>query len=49
MVASIGALDRVLFVVASRKPIVVRTGQAAPDRGINGKLWRLPVRAMPIS
>jgi len=47
MVAAIGALYRVLFVGASRKPIVVRTGEAAPDRDINETLWRLPVRAIP--
>ena len=49
MVAALGALDRTLFLVASRKLIVVRTGQAAPDRDINEKLWRFLVRAMPPS
>jgi len=47
MVAAMGALDRKLYVVPSRKLVVVRTGQAAPDRGFDGQLWRLLVRAMP--
>jgi len=47
MVAAMGALDRKLYVVPSRKLVVVRTGQAAPDRGFDEQLWRLLVRAMP--
>lgn len=47
MVAATGALDRKLFVVPSRKLIVVRTGQAAPDPDVNDRLWRLLARAMP--
>ncbi len=34
MVAAMGALDRRLFVVPSRKLVVVRTGQAAVDLGL---------------
>jgi CubicO group peptidase (beta-lactamase class C family) len=47
MVAAMGALDRKLYVVPSRRLVVVRTGQAAPDRGFDEQLWRLLVRAMP--
>ncbi|MDM0017157.1 serine hydrolase domain-containing protein [Variovorax saccharolyticus] len=47
MVAAMGALDRRLFVVPSRKLVVVRTGQAAVDRDFDEQLWRLLVRAMP--
>ena len=47
MVAAMGVLDRKLYVVPSRKLVVVRTGQAAPDRGVDEQLWRLLVRAMP--
>lgn len=47
MVAALGALDRKLFVVPSRKLVVVRTGQAAPDREFNDKIWRLLTNAMP--
>ncbi|MDM0067257.1 serine hydrolase [Variovorax sp. J31P207] len=49
MVAAMGALDRKLFVVPSRKLVVVRTGQAAVDRDFDEQLWRLLVRAMPAS
>lgn len=47
LVAALGAQDRKLFVVPSRKLIVVRTGQAAPDREINEKMWQLLNKAMP--
>jgi CubicO group peptidase (beta-lactamase class C family) len=47
MVVAMGALGRKLFVVPSRRLVVVRTGQAAPDRGFDERLWRLLVRAMP--
>ena len=47
MVAAMGALDRKLFIVPSRKLIVVRTGQAAPDKDVNNRLWQLLARAMP--
>lgn len=39
LVAALGAHDRKLFVVPSRQLIVVRTGQAAPDRDFNQQLW----------
>jgi hypothetical protein len=47
LVAALGAADRKLFVVPSMKLIVVRTGQAAPDRAFNDKLWQLLMRAAP--
>jgi CubicO group peptidase (beta-lactamase class C family) len=47
MVAAMGAMDRKLFVVPSRKLVVVRTGQAAPDKTFNEKLWELLNKAMP--
>lgn len=47
LLAALGAQDRKLFIVPSRKLIVVRTGQAAPDREINETLWKLLNKAMP--
>jgi CubicO group peptidase (beta-lactamase class C family) len=47
MVAAMGAQDRKLYVVPSLKLIVVRTGQAAPDRDFDDKLWKLLTAAMP--
>jgi CubicO group peptidase (beta-lactamase class C family) len=39
LVAALGALDRKLYVVPSRKLIVVRMGQAAPDADFDQQLW----------
>lgn len=39
LVAALGALDRKLYVVPSRKLIVVRMGLAAPDRDFDQQLW----------
>ncbi|MEQ1780480.1 MAG: serine hydrolase domain-containing protein [Hyphomonadaceae bacterium] len=47
MVAALGAMDRKLFIVPSMKLIVVRTGQAAPDKDFNEKLWQLLMKAVP--
>lgn len=47
LVAALGAADRKLFVVPSMKLIVVRTGQAAPDRDFNDKLWQMLMQAAP--
>lgn len=47
LVAAQGAQDRKLFVVPSRKLIVVRTGQAAPDRDFNQQLWLRLMKAIP--
>lgn len=40
LVAALGALDRKLYVVPSRKLIVVRMGMAAPDADFDDQLWR---------
>lgn len=45
-VAALGALDRKLYVSPSRKLIVVRMGQAAPDRDFDQQLWRRLVPAL---
>lgn len=47
LVAAQGAQDRKLYVVPSRKLIVVRTGQAAPDRDFNQQLWVRLMKAVP--
>jgi CubicO group peptidase (beta-lactamase class C family) len=47
LVAAQGAQDRKLYVVPSRKLIVVRTGQAAPDRDFNQQLWQRLMKAAP--
>jgi CubicO group peptidase (beta-lactamase class C family) len=47
LVAAQGAQDRKLFVVPSRKLVVVRTGQAAPDRDFNQQLWTRLMKAAP--
>lgn len=47
MIAAMGAMDRKLFIAPSMKLIVVRTGQAAPDKDFNEKLWQLVTKAMP--
>lgn len=47
LVAAQGAQDRKLFVVPSRKLVVVRTGQAAPDRDFNEQLWTRLMKAVP--
>jgi CubicO group peptidase (beta-lactamase class C family) len=39
LVAALGALDRKLYVVPSRKLVVVRMGQAAPDKDFDQQLW----------
>lgn len=39
LVAALGALDRKLYVVPSRKLIVVRMGDAAPDKDFDQQLW----------
>src|SRR6185503_7398438 len=39
LVAALGALDRKLYVVPSRKLIVVRMGSAAPDKDFDQQLW----------
>jgi hypothetical protein len=39
LVAALGALDRKLYVVPSRKLVVVRLGEAAPDKDFDQQLW----------
>ena len=47
LVAALGAQDRKIYIVPSRKLIVVRTGQAAPDRGFDQQVWLRLMKAMP--
>jgi CubicO group peptidase (beta-lactamase class C family) len=47
LVAALGALDRKIYIVPSRKLVVVRTGQAAPDRGFDQEIWRGIMKALP--
>jgi CubicO group peptidase (beta-lactamase class C family) len=47
LVAAQGAQDRKIYIVPSLKLIVVRTGQAAPDRGFNQQLWQRLMKAAP--
>jgi len=46
LVAALGALDRKLYVVPSQKLLVVRMGQAAPDKDFDQRLWLRLVNAM---
>ena len=46
LVAALGALDRKLYVVPSRKLIVVRMGDAAPDKDFDQELWLRLMRAL---
>jgi CubicO group peptidase (beta-lactamase class C family) len=47
LVAALGAQDRKIYIVRSRKLIVVRTGQAAPDRGFDQQVWLRLMKAVP--
>jgi CubicO group peptidase (beta-lactamase class C family) len=47
LVAAQGAQDRKLYVVPSRRLIVVRMGQATPDRDFNQQLWTRLTSAIP--
>jgi CubicO group peptidase (beta-lactamase class C family) len=47
LVAALGALDRKIYIVRSRKLIVVRTGQAAPDRDFDQQVWVRLMQAAP--
>ena len=46
LVAALGAMDRKLYVVPSQKLIVVRMGQATPDRAFDQQLWLRLARAI---
>ena len=47
LVAALGAQDRKLYIVPSRKLLVVRMGQATPDRAFDDAVWRLVMAAAP--
>ncbi len=47
LVAAQGAQDRKVYVVPSRKLIVVRMGQQAPDADFNQQLWLRVMKAAP--
>src|SRR5277367_1384065 len=47
LVAALGAQDRKIYIVRSRKLIVTRTGQAAPDRGFDQQVWLRLMKAAP--
>ena len=47
LVAALGAGDRKLYLVPSRKLIVVRMGQQAPDRDFEQTLWLKLMAALP--
>jgi len=47
LIMALGALDRKVYVSPSRKLIVVRTGQAAPDKDFNQQLWLRLMQATP--
>jgi CubicO group peptidase (beta-lactamase class C family) len=49
LVAALGAQDRKIYVVRSRKLVVVRTGQAVPDRGFDRQVWVYLMKAAPDS
>lgn len=46
LVAALGAFDRKLYVVPSRKLVVVRTGASATDRGFDQQLWTRLMRVI---
>jgi CubicO group peptidase (beta-lactamase class C family) len=47
LVAALGAQDRKIYIVRSRKLVVVRTGHAAPDRTFDQQVWLRMTQAMP--
>ncbi len=47
LIAAQGAQDRKLYIVPSRKLVVVRTGQATPDKDFNQRLWTRLMKAVP--
>jgi CubicO group peptidase (beta-lactamase class C family) len=49
LVAALGALDRKIYVVPSLKAVVVRMGQAAPDKDFDEQLWRRLMPALGVS
>jgi CubicO group peptidase (beta-lactamase class C family) len=49
LVAALGAQDRKLYIVPSRRLLVVRMGQAAPDRDFDQQVWLRLMKAAPAS
>jgi CubicO group peptidase (beta-lactamase class C family) len=47
LVAALGAQDRKIYIVRSRNLVVVRTGQAAPDRDFDQQVWLRLMKAIP--
>lgn len=47
LIAALGAQDRKIYLLPSRNIIVVRTGQAAPDRGFDQQIWLRLMKALP--
>ncbi len=47
LVAALGAQDRKIYVVPSCKLVVVRIGQAAPDRDFDQQVWVRLMKALP--
>ncbi len=47
LVAALGAQDRKIYIVRSRKLIVVRTGQATGERGFDQQVWLRLMKAAP--
>lgn len=47
LIAAMGAQDRKLYIVPSRKLVIVRTGQAAPDRQFDEHLWEQLTKVLP--
>lgn len=47
LVAAMGAQDRKLYIVPSRKLVIVRTGQTTPDRQFDEHLWEKLTAVMP--
>ena len=46
LVAALGFLDRKLYVVPSKKLVVVRMGEATPDRGFDQQVWLRLMKAI---
>ena len=46
LIAALDAQDRKLYVARGLKPIVVRTGQAVPDRGFDQQVWLRLMKAV---
>ena len=47
LAAALGAQDRKLYIVPSRRLLVVRMGQAVPDRAFDVEVWRRVMAAAP--